>query len=253
MAHTARDRRKMDQTPAFAILLRAEVTQRRFVGYYSKRKGCCRADRIGRARPYRPIMSPGDVPRALRLTKPRMLSACSARARLTGGALAMPGTFDPHAPLGFSIRLATNNDIRAIRSVLLSVRSEYGVLGEIAANDADLDDLDACYFRQGGHFEVVEDAQRQIVGCVGLYPRSQHRAELCKMYLEKSARGRGLGRRLLENVLRAARRGGFSEVWLETNSVLTEAITLYAQYGFQPVDSDHLLPRCDQAYLLRLE
>jgi putative acetyltransferase len=72
------------------------------------------------------------------------------------------------------------------------------------------------------------------------------------MYILKSARGRGLGKRLLEDLLEAARRGGFAEVWLETNSVLTVATRLYEKYGFQPVDPDDLRPRCDQAYLLRL-
>ena len=72
------------------------------------------------------------------------------------------------------------------------------------------------------------------------------------MYIESSARGLGLGKRLLENLLAAARRGGFAEVWLETNSVLTTATGLYEKYGFQPVETDHLLPTCDQAYLLRL-
>ena len=60
-------------------------------------------------------------------------------------------------------------------------------------------------------------------------------------------------RQLLENALAAARRGGFVEVWLETNSTLTDAITLYLRYGFQPVQADLHLPRCDQAYLLRLD
>ncbi len=154
-----------------------------------------------------------------------------------------------------SIRRAVNADIPAIRAVLLSVRTEYGVLGAILANDPDLDDLELTYFRDGGHFEVLEDLEGRIVGCAGLRPLSPHRAELCKMYIERHARGRGLGRQLLENLLAAARRGRFSAVSLETNSVLTEAIGLYTKYGFQPVDSDpgHLLPRCDQAYLLRLE
>jgi putative acetyltransferase len=156
-------------------------------------------------------------------------------------------------PLGFSVRLATKDDVLAIRAVLLIVRCEYGVLGEIGADDPDLDDLELNYFRCGGCFEVAEDAAKRIVGCAGLYPLNARRAELCKMYLEESARGRGLGKRLLEDLLAAARRGGFREVWLETNSVLTEAIGLYRKYGFQPVDSEHLLPRCDVAYLLRLE
>ena len=154
---------------------------------------------------------------------------------------------------GLAIRRATNADIPAIRAVLHAVRVEYGVLSEIGANDPDLDDIELGYFGRGGHFEVVEDGGGRIVGCAGLYPLSQQRAELCKMYIEKPARGRGLGKQLLENLLAAARRGGFREVWLETNSVLTEAITLYRKYGFEPIDSEHLLPRCDQAYLLRLE
>lgn len=152
----------------------------------------------------------------------------------------------------FSIRRAANADIPAIRAVLLSVRREYGVLSAAGADDVDLDDLDRNYFARGGYFEVVENAAGQIVGCAGLYPLTEHRAELCKMYIEKPTRGRGFGGQLLENLLDTAVRGGFQEVWLETNSVLTEAIALYREYGFEPVPSEHLLPRCDQAYLLRL-
>lgn len=156
-------------------------------------------------------------------------------------------------PPVFSIRLATNDDVPAIRAVLFRVRAEYGVLGPVGANDADLDDLAANYFRSGGHFEVVQDASGRIVGCAGLYPLNRCRAELCKMYLEKPARGWGLGKRLLEDLLDAARRNGFREVWLETNSTLIDAIALYRKYGFQPDDAEHLLERCDAAYLLRLE
>ncbi len=90
-------------------------------------------------------------------------------------------------------------------------------------------------------------------GCAGLRPLNPCRVELCKMYLEKSARGQGLGKRLLDDLLAAARRSGFREVWLKTNSVLIEAIALYKQYGFQPVDAEHLTPGCDVAYLLPLE
>jgi putative acetyltransferase len=156
-------------------------------------------------------------------------------------------------PAVFTIRPAGNDDILAIRAVLLAVRSEYGVLGEIGACDADLDDLDLNYFRGGGCFEVVQDAAQHVVGCAGLYPLNPCRAELCKMYIEKAARGLGLGRRLLEDLLAVARRGGFREVWLKTNSVLTEAISLYERHGFRPVELEHLSEQCDVAYLLRLE
>jgi putative acetyltransferase len=167
-------------------------------------------------------------------------------------AMAVQPNTEVKMPPGFSVRRAANDDIAAVRAILLCVRSEYGVLGEIGANDADLDDLEVNYFRGGGCFEVVEDGTRRIVGCAGLLPLNPCRAELCKMYIEKSARGLGLGRRLLQDLLAAARSSGFREVWLETNSVLTEAITLYKKYGFQSIAADHLGPRCDTAYLLRL-
>ncbi|TVS13962.1 MAG: GNAT family N-acetyltransferase [Planctomycetaceae bacterium] len=153
----------------------------------------------------------------------------------------------------FSIRRATLEDVPSIRSVLYAVRREYGVLWEIGANDPELDDLASNYFRRGGHFEVIENMAQRIVGCAGLYPSTSRRAELGKMYLEFSARGRGLGRRLLENMLAAARQNGFAEVWLETSSSLIGAITLYRQFGFEPDVSAALTHHCDAAYLLRLE
>jgi putative acetyltransferase len=153
----------------------------------------------------------------------------------------------------YTFRPATNDDLLAIRAVLFSVRCEFGVVDETGKSDKDLNDLAQNYFEGGGVFEVIVDRRsNRIVGCAGLRPRSRRRAELCKMYILKSARGRGLGKRLLEDLLEAARQGGFAEVWLETNSVLTVATSLYEKYGFQPVDPDDLLPRCDQAYLLRL-
>lgn len=153
----------------------------------------------------------------------------------------------------FTIRSATNEDLPAIRAVLLAVRQEFGVVDETGISDNDLDDLERNYFARGGAFEVVVDNRcRRIVGCAGLYPLSHCRVELCKMYIESPARGKGLGKQMLEDLLAAARRNGFVEVWLETNSALTTATGLYRKYGFQPVSPDYLLPRCDQAFLLRL-
>ena len=151
------------------------------------------------------------------------------------------------------IRRAINADAAGIRSVLHSVRQEYGVLSPSGADDPELEDLEASFFDQGGYFEVVVDGQGRIIGCAGLYRLTHLRAELCKMYLERPARGQGLGKRMLKNLVAAARRNGFREVWLETNCLLTEAITLYQQHGFEPVESEHLLPRCDQAFLLQLD
>lgn len=151
----------------------------------------------------------------------------------------------------FRIRMASNADTDAIRAVVHAGRGEFSLV-EPGRLDADLDDIERSYHARGGSFEVVVAEDGRIIGCAGLRPTEDLRAELCKMYLAQEARGRGLGRQLLENALAAARRGGFREVWAETNSVLTAAISLYKRYGFEPLHGQQLSLQCDEAYMLRL-
>ena len=101
-------------------------------------------------------------------------------------------------------------------------------------------------------FYVLEEQDGSIVGSYGLYPMEPGVCELRKMYLHRDYRGRGLGRRLLEDALARARQLGFRRITLETASVLKEAIRLYESYGFKPFKADHLSCRCDQAYALDL-
>lgn len=69
------------------------------------------------------------------------------------------------------------------------------------------------------------------------------------MYLSPECRGRGYGKRLLEDALGKASELEYQAVFLETASVLKEAISLYVKYGFEPFEAPHLSSRCDQAYI----
>lgn len=152
----------------------------------------------------------------------------------------------------FTFRSATNDDVPAIQQIVFSVLREYGLEPHPDTTDADLWDVEGSYLGAGGVFEVVVGPGSQIAGTVGLRPVNAEQAELRKMYLVPSVRGHGLGKRLLERMLGKARQLGFREVWLETHSVLKEAVRLYEKYGFQPSEREHVSPRCDQVYCLRL-
>ena len=71
------------------------------------------------------------------------------------------------------------------------------------------------------------------------------------MYLHPSIRGKGLGKKLLERIIKTARELGYLRVYLETASILKTAVHLYENAGFRPVQERHT-PRCDQAYVLEL-
>jgi len=140
-----------------------------------------------------------------------------------------------------------------VADLVYAVLGEYGLQPDPECTDADLKDIEQSYLRRGGAFYVLEQDEGSIMGSYGLYPLEAGLCELRKMYLHRDYRGRGHGRRMLEDALTKARQLGFQRITLETASVLTEAIRLYERYGFQPYQPDHLSRRCDQAYLLSLE
>jgi len=150
------------------------------------------------------------------------------------------------------LRPAANADSAVVKELVFGVLAEYGLTPDPACTDLDLDDLEGNYASRGGCFSVLETTDGTIIGSVGICAAGPDVCELRKMYLSRTHRGKGLGKRLLDHGLSEARRLGFRRVLLETASVLTEAIRLYEQYGFRPYQPDHLAARCDQAYFLDL-
>ena len=148
-------------------------------------------------------------------------------------------------------RPATNNDRLQIEELVFGILKTFGLELDLVGTDKDLSNIEANYFARGGIFEVVENNEGQIVGTIGLYPLDQTTIELRKMYFDPSIRGRGLGKQLLTKMIEKARKMGYLRIYLETASVLKQAIHLYEGAGFQPVDVRHT-PRCDQAYVLGL-
>lgn len=153
----------------------------------------------------------------------------------------------------FTIREATNADAAAVMRVVSTVLEEYGLRANPASTDRDILDIEASYKANGGTFRVVESAELGVVGCGGLYRVSPDEVELRKMYLLPVARGQGIGKRMLRELIELARQMGTARLTLETASVLKEAIGLYQQHGFVRVSRAALTTRCDQAWELRLD
>jgi putative acetyltransferase len=75
----------------------------------------------------------------------------------------------------------------------------------------------------------------RAVACGGICRFDETRAELKRMYVEPDARGRGLGRRVLEALEDEARRLGYDAVVLETGERNREALGLYGSVGYRPI------------------
>jgi DNA-binding MarR family transcriptional regulator/GNAT superfamily N-acetyltransferase len=76
------------------------------------------------------------------------------------------------------------------------------------------------------------------IGSVMLVKESDETAKLRMLIVEPKARGLGVGRALVEECIRFARRTGYHEVVLWTHSILTAARRIYASVGFEIIETE---------------
>lgn len=83
-----------------------------------------------------------------------------------------------------------------------------------------------------------------IVGCAALRALTNRSGacELKRFYLVPEARGTGLGRKLLEQVIQDAKTYGYKEVLLDTLANMTAARSLYKRFGFEVVEQYYDTP-----------
>jgi ribosomal protein S18 acetylase RimI-like enzyme len=87
-----------------------------------------------------------------------------------------------------------------------------------------------------GRLWVAEDDGR-VVGAVGLTGISPQLGQLRWFLVDAAARGRGVGRELLDGALAFARSSGYERVMLETFSELEGAAHLYRAAGFERTET----------------
>ena len=149
----------------------------------------------------------------------------------------------------FLIRNWEQSDRTSAAAVISYVLSEYGLGWEPNGADRDVVQVEECYLATGGEFWVIEH-QGQLVGTGAYYPvnRGEKAVEIRKMYLLPSIRGIGLGKHLLLQLETAIAARGFQQIWIETASVLVEAVKLYESNGYKPATGVET-PRCDRVYV----
>ncbi len=86
---------------------------------------------------------------------------------------------------------------------------------------------------------ILADDANRVIGGVGIagFDGFDDCAELQKLYLDDSYKGKGLGYELMKQAEAAAAARGYKRIYLETHDNLSVAIHLYKKCGFAEIES----------------
>ena len=100
----------------------------------------------------------------------------------------------------------------------------------------DRDATDPAQFSPPQGLFLVGYLDGEPVACGGWRRRDESTAEIKRMYVADSARGRGLARRLLDELEATARAAGVGRIVLNTGFRQTDAMAFYERAGYRRTD-----------------
>ena len=134
------------------------------------------------------------------------------------------------------IRTIQASDNLVISKIVKDTLAEFGANHpDTVYFDPSTDTLFEVFQKERAIYFVAE-MNHEIVGGSGIYPTDGlpgDTCELVKMYLLPHARGAGLGRTLIEKSLAFAKEAGYKKVYLESMPELSQALKIYARFGFE--------------------
>jgi len=99
---------------------------------------------------------------------------------------------------------------------------------------------------QGGIILVKENGS--FIACAGIRKIDAATAELKRMYIKSSHRGRGIGKQLLAEAIDLAKQCGYKKIKLDTLSSMQPAMQLYRSAGFKEIPAYYHNPNATAVF-----
>lgn len=143
-------------------------------------------------------------------------------------------------PEKMTIRSIIASDNVEIARLIRAVLEEFGAARPgTVYTDPTTDDLFGL-FQQNGSVYYIAEMDGTLLGGCGVFPTTglpDGYAELVKLYLLPQARGKGIGKKLMETCAEWAKETGYSHLYLETMPELSIAVDLYERMGYHYLDA----------------
>lgn len=135
-----------------------------------------------------------------------------------------------------TLRTIQKEDNQQIAKIIRTVFEEHNAAKKgTVYYDPTTDDLYSLFQTPRSVYWVAE-IDGEMAGGAGVFPTPglpENCCEFVKFYLAASARGKGVGRKLMEQCLESAKSLGYTQVYIESIPEFNTAISFYEKMGFQ--------------------
>ena len=138
------------------------------------------------------------------------------------------------------IRTILPEDNRALAKIIRNSLEEFKANKPGTVYFDDTTDNLSEVFKTPDSIYFVAEVDGILLGGGGIYPTQNLPAgtcELVKLYLSNAARGKGIGKLLMEKCFTAAKDLGYKKMYLETMPELNIAVPMYEKMGFTYLQS----------------
>lgn len=156
--------------------------------------------------------------------------------------------------MGLKIIPAYNfpNEIRILFSeyteMLIAGDSSFQKYLDIQHYDEELEHLDIKYgLPYGRLYAAFYDGE--LAGCIGLRKIDEQNCEMKRLYVRPAFRGKHIGSKLVQQIIKDAKETGYSCMLLDTLPFLKSAIHMYKRYGFYEISSYNNSPLNTSIYM----
>ena|SRR5438067_5717085 len=131
----------------------------------------------------------------------------------------------------------TTEQIEQARALFCEYESWLGLSLCFQNFEKELAELPGAYAEPDGRLLLARDND-ELAGCVALRKLNERTCEMKRLFVREKFRGKGIGRLLIETIIRTAKEIGYERMLLDTLPPrMNDAIALYRSLGFREIAS----------------
>jgi ribosomal protein S18 acetylase RimI-like enzyme len=148
-------------------------------------------------------------------------------------------------------KLETNEEILGAKGLIVEYIQWLNQDLSFQNIDDELNNFPEKYKEPEGAFFVAKE-NNEIIGCVGIKKLENDICEMKRLFVKDSYKGNGIGKRLVEIIIKEAKLKQYEKMRLDTLDAMEQALKIYYKNNFYKIEPYYNNPGSGVVYLERM-